>query len=74
MLESSKQSNRLISWAALPQASDLRSALCILQVGKISALRGNRTPGGSMATTQVTTTPLMLIEGAFQVDSVCIDR
>ena len=24
------------------------------------ALRGNRTPGGSMATTQVTTTPLML--------------
>ena len=25
------------------------------------ALRGNRTPGGSMATTQVTTTPLMLI-------------
>ena len=23
------------------------------------ALRGNRTPGGSMATTQVTTTPLM---------------
>ena len=25
-----------------------------------SALRGNRTPGGSMATTQVTTTPLML--------------
>ena len=36
--------------------------------GKIHALRGNRTPGGSsldisaeMATTQVTTTPLMLI-------------
>jgi hypothetical protein len=32
------------------------------------ALRGNRTPGGSslileMATTQVTTTPLMLIQG-----------
>ena len=26
----------------------------------INALRGNRTPGGSMATTQVTTTPLML--------------
>ena len=26
----------------------------------IHALRGNRTPGGSMATTQVTTTPLML--------------
>ena len=24
-----------------------------------NALRGNRTPGGSMATTQVTTTPLM---------------
>jgi hypothetical protein len=29
---------------------------------KIIALRGNRTPGGSMATTQVTTTPLMLVE------------
>ena len=27
---------------------------------RIPALRGNRTPGGSMATTQVTTTPLML--------------
>ena len=26
---------------------------------KSNALRGNRTPGGSMATTQVTTTPLM---------------
>jgi hypothetical protein len=26
------------------------------------ALRGNRTPGGSMATTQVTTTPLMLAD------------
>jgi hypothetical protein len=25
----------------------------------VNALRGNRTPGGSMATTQVTTTPLM---------------
>ena len=28
--------------------------------GYLYALRGNRTPGGSMATTQVTTTPLML--------------
>jgi hypothetical protein len=29
---------------------------------KPTALRGNRTPGGSMATTQVTTTPLMLVK------------
>jgi hypothetical protein len=33
---------------------------CLQNVEKVRALRGNRTPGGSMATTQVTTTPLML--------------
>ena len=31
------------------------------------ALRGNRTPGGSMATTQITTTPLMLHIGCINV-------
>ena len=33
----------------------------------VNALRGNRTPGGSMATTQVTTTPLMHIEACLTV-------
>ena len=38
------------------------------------ALRGNRTPGGSMATTQVTTTPLMHTKGAVLININSIFR
>ena len=39
---------------SLDYQDEVKIAIVILY-----ALRGNRTPGGSMATTQVTTTPLM---------------
>ena len=51
--------NRICSTVLKMPPKNQRGIIFDAMILIFNALRGNRTPGGSMATTQVTTTPLM---------------